>query len=1095
MKQYFIVTVLLLSFCFKQSLFAQKDIELINSGEILKEGIKFNDAGKYDDAIEQYERIDRNDTNYASAVYEEAYSAYNEGKYDTVYRLAKKLMDMDSYIGSEAYTLYGNALDDQDKSKEAIEFYTKALTKFPKSYLLQFNLGVSYFKAAQYDEAYKCFKRTLEINPRHPTSHYFLGLLLADNKRWAPAMLAFNTALMLGPNKNVENKSITFLLNIAKGEYVPVYEKGKLTEPEDPNFIKIDKLIESKVALNAGYEIATKMDDKMMKQDQFLLEAMKKTKPVSDNYFVKMYVPMFSELMATQNLKTFEFYPYKDIDNELVTKWKSKNKKEIAEYETWIGAYFDKTYTDFVDTVDGKPVTFKRYSYNSGNIEALGSEFDAKTKQLKGHWKYFHPNSNLQREGNYDNNGKAQGEWKYYYANGAIKTILTFKDDKKNGRQRDYYMNGNLKRDAPFKDDKYDGKVLEYYNNGALQSENNYTNGITNGKVKTYFQNGNPNLDIDAKNDKIDGKLVQYDAHGYVTMKSDAKDGEKNGEYVTYYANGQIKTKGGVKGGKGDGKWTYYDEQGKKVKECEFVKGDEVGNVKEYYSNGKLSSDETYDAKGKLTGLATNYDDDGIKYFEGTYKDDKLVNYKYFDKSGKVLQDASESHGELPFKSYSVFGKLIKEGLYKKGERQGKWTYYFRNGVVRMTENYESGILVGSFQEFYKSGVLHKEGSYKNGKLSGHYLTYFENGKLQEEFILVDGLRQGDAYTYYLNGKVSDHSYYTDGDETGWQANYYPNGKLNYEYFEDDALLSKYFVYDTAGKVASKFLNPQGTAVFALNYFNGKPKFSGNYKNGHLDGTYKYYYSNGQVDGESNYSLGYRNGAAKEFYMNGKIMKNAWYKNGEADSIWTVYELDGTKDNVGTYKSDDKEGYWRWLYPNGKTEFLAKYIDGDKDSTVTLYAPDGSVRIKFKYNYGELLSYTYEGKDGKDVADVMLPNESGKVVGYYANGQKSYEVTYKNGWREGKCSYYYPDGKLQWEENYIKGNKVGKQTFYWADGKLQKEVNQYYDELDGPVKYYDKSGNLTKEENYSMGFLNGEVMEYEAGKVKKKTAYYYGVEL
>lgn len=34
-----------------------------------------------------------------------------------------------------------------------------------------------------------------------------------------------------------------------------------------------------------------------------------------------------------------------------------------------------------------------------------------------------------------------------------------------------------------------------------------------------------------------------------------------------------------------------------------------------------------------------------------------------------------------------------------------------------------------------------------------------------------------------------------------------------------------------------------------------------------------------------------------------------------------------------------------------------------------------------------------------------------------------------------------------------------------------------------------------KEENYSMGFLNGVVKQYEGGKVKKETNYYYGVEL
>jgi len=1046
-------------------------------------------------AIDMYELIGRNDTNYAKACYEEAYSAYTLGKYDTVFRLCKILMDMDSYVGAEAYTLYGSALDDKDSSAAAIKFYNTALTRFPRSYLLHFNLGVAYYRSNKYDEAYQCFKRALEINPRHPTSHYFLGLLLADSKRWAPAMLAFNTALMLDPSRSVENKCLNFLISVAKGEYTPAKEDVKLSEAEDPNFAKIDKLIESKVALNDNYKIAANIDDKLMKQNQFLLESMKKTKPVSDNYFVKQYVPFFMDLLATQNLKTFEYYPFKDLDNDIVTKWKSKSKKDIQEYETWIANHFTQVAAEFVDTVNGKAQKFQRFCFNTGAIEALGTEFDTKTKTRRGYWRFFYANSNLESEGNYDNNGKAQGEWKSYYGNGKLSTVVTYKDGKRQGQLKEYYMNGNLKRDAPFKDDLYEGKVLLYYNNGSMESENNYKAGVVNGKVKTYYQNGNLNLDIDAKNDKIDGKLVQYDPHGYVTMRSDAKDGEKNGAYVSYYANGQIKAKGNVKNGKGDGHWLYYDENGKKTKECDIVNGDEVGNVKEYFSNGKVSTDETFDNKGKLTGLATNYDDDGIKYFEGTYKDDKLVSYKYFDKAGKVIQEASESRGDLDFKAYSVYGQLMKKGLLRKGERQGKWTYYFRNGTVQLTENYESGVLTGDFQEFYKSGVKHKEGTYKNGKLNGNYLTYFENGKLQEEFILVDGSREGDAYTYYMNGEVSDHNYYHEGDEVGWQSSYYPNGKLNYEYFDDGTLMSKYYVYDTAASVASKFLNPQGTAVFDVKFFNGKPKAYGKYKDGRLLGEYKYYYGNGQVDGESNYSLGYRNGPAKEFHMNGKIMKEAYYKNGMADSLWTFYDRDGMKENSGYYKEDDRDGYWKWYYPNGKVEFSALFKDGDKDSIATMYASDGTVRVKLKYNTGQLLSYTYVGKDGKDMPDIKLENESGNVVAYYPNGQKSYEASYKNGWREGKCTYYYPDGKIQWEENYVHGNKTGKQTFYSVDGKLQKELNEYFDEFDGPCKFYDKSGNLVREENYVLGYLNGPVKDYEGGKVKKQTPYYYGIEL
>ena len=1095
MRKVFALVIVLL-FGFSQlTLFAQKKVELINSGQILKAGIKFHDDEKYDDAIRQYEQIGRNDTNYALARYEEALSAYNLGHYDTVFRICRELMDMDSYVGSEAYTLYGSALDDRDKSNEAIDFYKKAIVRFPKSYLLHFNLGVAYFRAKKYDDAYARFKRALEINPHHPTSHYFLGILLADCQRWTPAMLAFHTALMLDPNKNVENKALTFLINIAKGEYTPQKEGVKLTEPEDPAFIKIDKLIESKIAFRPEYKIAANIDDKLMKQTQLILETLKQSKPTSNNYFVKQYVPLYSELMATQSLKTFEYYPYKDVDNELVTKWKSKSKKDIQEFDNWIVSYFTKISADFVDTVNGKPEQFKRYVYNSGTIEALGTDYDAKTQTRKGYWRLFYTNSNMEREGNYDNAGKMQGEWKSYYANGNLKTVATYKDGKVQGVVKDYFMNGNVQRNAPFKDDKYEGRVLKYYNNGALESENDYKAGVIDGKVKTYYQNQNLNLNIDAKNDKIEGKITQYNQHGYIQTTSDAHNGEKDGQYIAYFPNGKIRDKGMVKAGKSDGKWQYYDEEGHLIKECEFSKGDVIGVLKEYFSNGKLSSQETFDNKGKLNGLQTDYDEDGVKYFEGTFKEDKLVNYKYFDKTGKVTHEASEAHGELKFQVFTPEGYLWKEGVLKKGDINGTFTNFYRNGNVHITEEYVNGVLNGGYKEYYKSGVLHKEGTNKNGSWDGNFRIYFENGKLEEEMYLVKGDKEGDAYTYFLDGSVSEHKYFHSGDETGWQTSYYPDGKVEYEYFQDDALITKYFVFDTAGKVVSKFENPKGTADFDVKFFNGKPKSTAHYDFGHLQGPYKYYYGNGQVSNDAVYDHGYKTGAAKEYHLNGKIMKEGVFKYGQADSIWTFYDRNGVKDCKGAYKDGDKTGYWTWYYPNGKPEFIAKYKEGEKDSIVVMYAPDGAVRVKLRYNNGQLLSYTYIGKDGKEVSDIRLDKESGTVLAYYANGQKSYEAVYKNGSRQGECTYYYPDGKLQWEEHYDNGNKVGKQTLYAADGKLDREETRYFDEFDGPVRYYDTAGNLVLEENYKLGYLHGPVKEYDKGTVKNVTNYYYGIKL
>ncbi|HMC83951.1 MAG TPA: hypothetical protein VKI61_00430, partial [Chitinophagaceae bacterium] len=84
-----------LAILFSVLVFAQEKNPLINSGEIISEAVKLHDAGKYKEAIDQYKKINRNDTNYVWALYETAlsYSAdsqYNEAIHNCELALAEK---------------------------------------------------------------------------------------------------------------------------------------------------------------------------------------------------------------------------------------------------------------------------------------------------------------------------------------------------------------------------------------------------------------------------------------------------------------------------------------------------------------------------------------------------------------------------------------------------------------------------------------------------------------------------------------------------------------------------------------------------------------------------------------------------------------------------------------------------------------------------------------------------------------------------------------------------------------------------------------------------------------------------------------------
>jgi len=60
---------------------------------------------------------------------------------------------------------------------------------------------------------------------------------------------------------------------------------------------------------------------------------------------------------------------------------------------------------------------------------------------------------------------------------------------------------------------------------------------------------------------------------------------------------------------------------------------------------------------------------------------------------------------------------------------------------------------------------------------------------------------------------------------------------------------------------------------------------------------------------------------------------------------------------------------------------------------------------------------------------------SGIIISKYENGQKKWEVNYKNAIKEGIQTDWYPNGKKMSEGNYIKGKKEGTWSRWNKDGK------------------------------------------------------------
>ena len=148
-----------------------------------------------------------------------------------------------------------------------------------------------------------------------------------------------------------------------------------------------------------------------------------------------------------------------------------------------------------------------------------------------------------------------------------------------------------------------------------------------------------------------------------ITYHKKTRDGIEKIKYEEYWGNGKNKLRGNYKDGIRDGLWTFWDyHDGKEYKgnEGEVIDIDEIpinfngtlfwwdtdrkGDGKEYIENHFTIKD------GKLNGLMTEWDKNGYKRFESTYKDWKegVVGREWdYYRNGQKRSETTYKDGEL----------------------------------------------------------------------------------------------------------------------------------------------------------------------------------------------------------------------------------------------------------------------------------------------------------------------------------------------------------------------------------------------------------------------------------------------------------------
>ena len=464
----------------------------------------------------------------------------------------------------------------------------------------------------------------------------------------------------------------------------------------------------------------------------------------------------------------------------------------------------------------------------------------------------------------YDNNGKGNGYGKEY---DGFSDELIFEGK---------YLNR-----------KRHGKGKEYDTNGKLIYEGDYLYGLRNGKGK------------------------EYDLYGLL-YEGEYLYGKKHGFGKEYNRNGQLIYEGKFLNGKRLNNEIKNERPIRKTGDFSDIilfEGDPNGKGIDYYDKFKFEGEYS---NGKRHGYGKKYMVDGDierLIFEGEYIHGKLWKAKGYNRSGDLIYEIKNGNGYA--KGFNSKGKIIFEGNYLKGEKNGKWKEYDNNGKLEFEGEYlynhkrkgkeyiSNGKLIyegeylfdkkwdgkgyeyegnlcyelhngnGTIKEYYDYPYLKFEGEYLNGKRNG-------KGK---EYILIQCYCHPNIFEgEYLNGKRNGWGKYYDENNLVFECEYL-NGKKNgkaIQYDEYRKFLYKAIYLDDKlvrklDKYYDELIIEEGTGI-AKEYKNEILIYKGEYYNGLRNGKGKEYDQEGNLIYEGEFLRGEREGEGKEYNEYGKLI-------------------------------------------------------------------------------------------------------------------------------------------------------------------------------------------------------------------------------
>lgn len=170
---------------------------------------------------------------YLEHIYDAGVFFYEQGKYEEAAKLFRSIMkDYETY---GAAFCYGCCLTQLGRYDKAIDFFRRLSTACPDWECVWFEMGYTYIKSNNMEEALTCLLKAEEIAPVHPRVIFYLGLYYEKNEDFVKAIEYYKRSLEL-ENSSGTNASLA-VCYYAIEEFEEALKYAKEAYCLDPNCI------------------------------------------------------------------------------------------------------------------------------------------------------------------------------------------------------------------------------------------------------------------------------------------------------------------------------------------------------------------------------------------------------------------------------------------------------------------------------------------------------------------------------------------------------------------------------------------------------------------------------------------------------------------------------------------------------------------------------------------------------------------------------------------------------------------------------------------------------------------------------------------